>query len=336
MGINAIEWKDLEKLLREHYHIKIYNYEKIRKVVKLITDQGIRILKKVQEPYDRFLFICEAMIHAQNNGFYTIPQVISTADGKMGIETEDGVWMLSQWIEAREADYKENLDLELTATALAKFHKAARNFVPSIRIKSRELYGKWIEHFYERCQQMLLFYEMAMGKEEKSNFDQKILHYTYYFHDWGMKSIHHLETNHYRTVSEKSRKEKTFCHHDIANHNVLLTKKNHVYLIDFDYCIMDIAIHDLASLVIRNIRYGDWQLAKAYFILDTYNKEKPISMEEIGILKAFMEFPQEFWQIGLQYYIEKQPWEKRVFYRRLNRIIEDIPKREVFMKRFLN
>ena len=41
---------------------------------------------------------------------------------------------------------------------------------------------------------------------------------------------------------------KRFCHHDFAHHNLLIDKQGEINVIDFDYCILDSHIHDLASL----------------------------------------------------------------------------------------
>ncbi|MDF2545552.1 MAG: CotS family spore coat protein [Anaerosolibacter sp.] len=335
MGKPFILNNDVKQLIIEQYGIKVFAWEEKKRVFQLLTDDGLKLLKKVNAPYDRYLFTVEAMTHGRNHGFYHIPKVMETKDGKLGIPMDDGVIMMSQWINGREANYDDYFDLEITTSALARFHHAARGFEPSIKIGSRVFWGKWVEHFQKRCKELQLFKKMAQGKEIKDDFDQKILHYTDYFYDWSIRAIGHLENSDYYRLSEESRRNKTFCHHDIAHHNVLITEDQEVHLIDFDYCILDMSIHDLASLLIRNMRYGCWALDKAYFIWNTYNREKPILAEEIGVIKAFMEFPQEFWQIGLQYYVEKQPWAEEVFHRRLDRILDDIPLREVFMKKFL-
>ena len=330
-----ISQESIEKVIPEIYGIKVYACEPIKKIYKLITDDGIKVLKKVNASYERYLFTVEAMNHARNHGFLNIPPIMTTRDGKAGVDTPTGILMISDWVSSREADYTSYSDLELTTMALADFHQVSIGFEPSAKTDPRVLWGKWIENFQTRAKEMLLFREQAQGKEEKSEFDRKILHYTDYFYDWAMKSIHHLEKSCYRKLAEESKKNRTFCHHDMAYHNVLFTKDNEAYLIDFDYCIMDMTIHDLTSLILRTIRYGSWDLERAYWIFNTYNRGKPILGEEIGVMKAFMEFPQEFWQIGLQYYVEQQPWEEEVFHRRLDRILLDIPIREVFMRKFL-
>ncbi|MFZ5968760.1 MAG: CotS family spore coat protein [Bacillota bacterium] len=335
MGRMSLSWEDLESLITKNYGMKIVEYENIKKIIKCKTDQGIKALKMVDDSFGRFLFICEAMEHTRRNGFHNIPEICKTVDGQWGIEAGSGILMMTDWMEAREADYESKKDLYLTATALASFHQISKGFHASKESSPRFLWGQWLEHFHHRAQEILLFKEKAENKKEKKLFDQHVIHYANYFHDWAIKSIRHLEESSYIKISEMGKLEKAYCHHDMANHNVLISEHDEVFLIDFDHCIYDITIHDAASLIIRNVRYGNWSLDKAYYIFDTYNQTNRILGEEIGIIRAMMEFPQEFWQVGLQYYVEQQPWEEEVFERRLIRILEDIPKREVFMKRFL-
>ena len=139
----------------------------------------------------------------------------------------------------------------------------------------------------------------------------------------------------YYEISEKSKKLGEFCHHDLANHNFLIGKDGNVYLIDFDYCIMDTHLHDLTSLIVRNMRYGVWDTRKAYFILEEYNRVYPTDMKDLMVIKALMTFPQDFWQVGLQYYTEKQPWTMEYFLMRLERIVNDREIRDKFLKEFL-
>lgn len=104
-----------------------------------------------------------------------------------------------------------------------------------------------------------------------------------------------------------------FCHHDYANHNILIDSENQIYIIDFDYCMLDTKLHDLASILIRVMKNGKWDLKSAELILNSYRKESYIDKESIPIIAAFMEFPQDYWQIGIQHYWEKQPWSEEFF-----------------------
>jgi len=51
-------------------------------------------------------------------------------------------------------------------------------------------------------------------------------------------------------------------------------------------------------------------------------------------MAAFMEFPQDYWQVGIQYYWEMQNWEEKVFVNKLKKIKEDLEDKEDFINEF--
>jgi len=68
--------------------------------------------------------------------------------------------------------------------------------------------------------------------------------------------------------------------------------------------------------------------------LDIYSKNIYIDDDELYLIFCFMEFPQDFWQVGLQYYVEKQPWGEEFFIKKLNRIVGDSVDRMEFLRDF--
>ncbi len=148
------------------------------------------------------------------------------------------------------------------------------------------------------------------------------------------KSMEHLKFTDYISKMKLEIKKNGFCHHDYAHHNVLVNKNGEVSIIDFDYCILDTHLHDLSSLLIRKMKNGKWDLSSAVYILDAYSSIYPVLKDDIVIMAAFMEFPQEFWQIGLQYYLENQPWEEENFLSKLKKIEVDRNERQEFIGEF--
>lgn len=115
---------------------------------------------------------------------------------------------------------------------------------------------------------------------------------------------------------------------------MLIGENNEVGIIDFDYCILDTHLHDLASLLIRKMKNGKWDVNNALFILDVYNSVYSIQIQDIPIMAAFMEFPQDFWQVGIQYYWEQQPWEEQFFINKLSKIALDGEEKQEFINEF--
>ena len=79
---------------------------------------------------------------------------------------------------------------------------------------------------------------------------------------------------------------------------------------------------------------GKWSTQKANLILNAYCITNNVFDEELSLIKEFIRFPQGFWQIGLQYYWEMQPWEESVFINRIKKYIEDIGYREEFLNEY--
>lgn len=77
---------------------------------------------------------------------------------------------------------------------------------------------------------------------------------------------------------------------------------------------------------------GKWDINKFKKIINDYSKVKNITDEEIKILKYFIMFPQAYWQLGIQYYWEQQPWKEEVFINKLLKYINDIEMRKEFIE----
>ena len=69
-------------------------------------------------------------------------------------------------------------------------------------------------------------------------------------------------------------------------------------------------------------------------IINSYQETLEVTDEELKIMKYFIMFPQSFWQIGLQYYWEQQPWNEEVFINKIIRYLEDVEYREVFLDEY--
>lgn len=324
------------KLIEESYGFKIKDISSIKNVNRIETDCGVKCLKWAHMSPSFFYFIYSAVNHLRDRGYESVIPYNTTIDGSMCIPDGDHVYYLVDWIESRECRFKREEELKKAIRAAAELHRASIGYVPPKGAKPRVFYNKWVDKCYKKITELLEFSKFIEDKEYKDDFDEMYSrHLSYYCRQAG-ESAEMINRSPYREVSEESEKSGEFCHHDLANHNFLITEEGNVYLIDFDYCIMDTRLHDLCSLIIRNMRYGVWEIEKAYFILNEYDRIYSVNQKELEVIKALMTFPQDFWQVGLQYYVEKQPWTMEYFLMRLGRIVNDREIRDRFLQEFLN
>jgi spore coat protein, CotS family len=325
---------DLVSLLSLKYDMDILDITPVKNVVRVSTKQGDKCLKKVRYDEAQFLFVISAMKHLINKGFKCILPFIPTVDGNIFVKLRDGYGFLTEWISSRECDYSNPIELRMAALTLAKLHNASEGFCPPDEGIERIAWGRWEQKFSKRIGEMYKFRDIIDSKENPTYFDRLYRANVDYFISQGVLSIEHLKQTSYLRIIDDEMKKKSFCHHDFAHHNVLISDDFSVYIIDFDYCICDTRLHDLSSLIIRNMRHGNYNMEKAQYIVDCYTKEGTLKRDGIPVMNAFMEFPQDFWQVGLQYYVEKLKWEEDHFNKRLERVIDDIHDRQLFIDDF--
>ena len=322
------------KLIEEAYGFKIEDIRCIKNINRIETDCGVKCLKRAHMSPGFFLFIYSVVDHLKNRGYDGVIPYSTTIDGSICIPDGEHVYYVVDWVEGRECRFKREDELKLAIRAAAELHKASAGYVPPKGAKPRVLYNKWVEKCMKKSEELRQFNNAIEEKGYKDDFDAIFSENFEYYLNQALESAQMIENSHYRQVSDKSEKLGEFCHHDLANHNFLISDEGRTYLIDFDYCIMDTRLHDLCSLIIRNMRYGIWDLSKAYFILNEYDRIYTVDDQELGVIKALMTFPQDFWQVGLQYYVEKQPWAMEYFLMRLGRIVNDREIRDGFLREF--
>lgn len=316
------------------YDMDIQDIKPVKNVARIVTAQGDKCLKRVKYKKGHFLFIMSAMKHLLDNGFKGVIPFIPTSSGEYFVELEEGYGFLTDWILSRECDYSNPIDLKMAAVTLARLHNASQGFTAGEEAEPRIGWGKWINKFSGRIADMKLFKEIIESKSYLSDFDKVYLENVDHYVNQGNSAIEHLKDSRYIELTEREMCEKSFCHHDYAHHNVLISGNFDVYIIDFDYCICDTRLHDLASLVIRNMRHGNWNMEKAQYIIDCYLKAGHLEIDEVAVMNGFIEFPQDFWQVGLQYYIEKQKWDETQFNKRLDNFVRDKKERQLFLDEF--
>lgn len=324
----------IKKEIESKYSLNILSIEKIKNSYKIRTEDEDYGIKVIKYQFSHFYFIFSAINHLQKRGFNKIPTIIETKDNSGYIKLGNCYAYLNKWIDCRNCNYKNLHELELAAAKLGELHKCSEGFTLSRSMKPRIAWYSWIKVFETRCEEILDFKKRIYQKAYRSIFDEIYLEAIEDELQRGRKSIEELKLNKYIEVMDREVMKRGFCHHDYANHNVLIDKSGNLNIIDFDYCILDSHIHDLSSLLIRSMKDGNWSNARATLVLDSYSKTHSIYDDELELIKGFIRFPQGFWQIGLQYYWEQQPWGEEFLVNKLNKYLRDRNNREKFIDSF--
>lgn len=325
---------DISMILKQEYDIEVKAVEKIKGAYRIEAEDKVYCLKIVKYELSHFLFILSAINHLNNNDFKYAPHILKTVNGKDYIAVDGFFAYVTDWLRGREISYDNPIELELAARKLAELHKASGGFKVEEYMKPRVGWFKWIEVYRTRRGEIIDFRDRIYVKKHKSLFDFYYLQLMENALEQCDNAISNLCNCKYDIRMMEEIKVGGFCHHDYAHHNILIGDNNELNIIDFDYCILDTHLHDLASLLIRAMKYDKWNEERMKIILKAYNEIYPLKQDEIPIMAAFMEFPQDYWQRGIQYYWENKPWDEEFFIKKVKAYACDIQSRQEFLERF--
>ncbi|HWQ30168.1 MAG TPA: CotS family spore coat protein [Negativicutes bacterium] len=301
---------DLDARLFSEMGLRISQIVPARNAFRIATDKGFFSLKKLRFPVEDMDFVIGAMEHLGGRGFGNTFKIVRQRNGDSFLDFNGEKYYLIQWIDGRECNFMDPLDLDAAIGAMADLHRAAEGYFPEKPPEDRCYYGKWPESFGSRLKEMDLAKERIMEKPERNDIDCMYLDYVDMCIKNAGEALDLLNKSGYKKLSEVAAARGSFINHDPSQHNILHTFDGRTYMGDFDYSILDLRIHDLGSLILKNLKRCSWNIGKAVEILEGYDRRNPIDKDELRVLVPFFLFPQDFRQVSRQYDIERKPWDE--------------------------
>lgn len=330
-----VEYKITPEIF-DRYGLKVMDIVPKRGIYRIETDQGFKCLKKMKSIAQNIYFTHAAIEHLVSNGFFKVSRIRRTTEGNLYLNYENGVYFIMDWIDGRECDYENPIELDIAVKTLVELHKASKGFQPSCPIPHyRDMLGKWPQIFKERSQELLQMKEIALAKKDKTKFDEIYLKHVDAYYEDSLEAMEGLKGFDYDGLVEQARKDQSFCHNDYAYHNILISYDHQdVAVLDFDYCIFDLRINDIGSIIHRNLKKCNWDMERAEFIINSYHQASAITADELKGLYVYLRFPSDFWRISNQYYLENKDWDEETFIGKIIEKSEWKELREDFLKNF--
>jgi spore coat protein, CotS family len=316
------------------FGLRFQAYKSYRRVWRVETDAGFKYLKRSKLSREDLWFIDEAHQYLQQRAFDNIPRLARSITGEPFVSEAGNLYIATDWYSGTELDFNILMDLRQAARFLAEFHLKSAGFQPSRVNEQRSCWLTWPQKLEQRLEQLRDFRRLATAEKESSVFSRLYLRNFEPYYRQAVASYEALVNSPYTIVAEQAFKDQSFCHHDYSSRNLLRTYHNRLLLIDFDYCLLDLRIHDLINLLVRNLKHNNWPLALGEFILSEYQAICRLTPEELEVMYVLLCWPQEFWQVGLQYYYEKLPWPKERFIKKLRHKINYRAARDRFLDEF--
>lgn len=332
-NLPTIDHVELAPLIQRNYGVRVIEVRPFRRVFRVETNLGTHFFKPFHGSEARLQLIVQAKEHLLEQGFDRFASFVPTLDGKPYLKQGRQLYYLTAWIEGHPANYDSPFDLKRCAQLFAGFHRAARGFDPPAEMLS--YLGRWPEIFKERVRDLQECRARAEGCRQKTLTDHLFLQEANFYIEEGERAIDQLRVSPYAYLCRVGARQLPFCHHDPAHHNILMAAGKDPVLIDFDYLIQDLHIHDLGSLLLRNGKASRWNIKRIDYLLQAYREIKPLSPEEMFVLRAFLTFPNDIWFWARSRYIEERDWPASYYQKEWERKSRDEKEHQRFLQEFI-
>lgn len=291
--------EDLNLQVIKGFGRKLKSCNKVKGMYLCNTDRGTKLVKKLDISKEKIMFEHIAKEKLYNNGFKNIDRFCVSLDGLPYYIFNGFIYTMSDYIDGIECDLSKNLNDAIVQ--VAQMHNKAYGLK----------YFNAPLNLYEFYNKRLI--EIARLKKRINNLssftklDILILQNYDYYYEQCKKAISILETSNYDEFYKNTQNKGLFCHNNYREENIVINIDG-IYIINFDNCLCDIQMADLANIIRRYMKKPYCQELEAYNLLEVYNKIKSIDKEELKILLAMLTFPYKFTKVCNKYFNKRRSW----------------------------
>lgn len=305
--------RPLSRELLAQYDVSVKKLQYIRSNYYLDTNRGKFMLRKLDLPREQILFNYEVDTHLKDNGFVEINAIYTTKKKSPFALLGDQCYMMQEYVNCDETDFKNFQDLRETILVLARFHKACRSVESKVKdvnvVKIKNIY----EYYCKRLGENAKIKKSMLSLKQKSNFEIMFLESA---EEYRQLEEMALETINYKLVEEliaEVKKEKLIAHRDYTYHTVNKTDINTYLISQIDTCGYDIQVLDLAHILSKIMQKNDWDSNVLYGLIEDYNSVRTLSANEFNLLKFMMIYPEKYNSICYKYISSKRRWNYSMF-----------------------
>lgn len=297
----------LEDFLKHHYGIRLQGAEPIRGVLKLETDHGRFVLKRVRRgEKDRWRLIDELAKHVaraepdQNR----IPSPILTESAHPYFNGYRYSYVLLPWIEANPISLNTAESWKNASRALASFHQSTRGFVPAYLYRKYQHTSKWLYEWDRAYRQLEVYQLAAKWATSPTRADLSWLDtaaYTTGMMENLLEYYHKIDGD---NSCRSSIQHGKVCHNNVHRHNLLTDQQKQTHFVDWNEMVLDVRTRDIAQwLLYAYGRTGSQAVLTS--IIQGYQEVAPLDESEYPLIYARFLFPEKLFKVLESVYQEQ-------------------------------
>jgi len=313
--------RPLSRDLTSQYDLSIKKYQYLRSNYFLDTNKGKFTLRKVDLTKEQLGFSYEVDTHLSQCHFDILNHIYLTKKKTPYAVLGDECYIMQGYKPCEETDFKDYSDLREMIWVLARFHKAAVGIEASGRepekVKMKNIY----EYYIKRQLENNKLKKNIVSLKQKSNFELMFLDDCEVYRELEALALSSIDNELACRLIQKVRETKAVAHKDFTYHTVNKTADKEYIISQIDVCNYGIQIMDLAQILSKIMQKNEWDKKILYNLMKEYDHERPLSEDEMRLLKFMMIYPEKYNSICLKYMGSKRRWNYSMFEQKWNNMI---------------
>lgn len=274
--------------------ISVVQSGSVKTVWRVIAGEKTYCLKRLGHSIDKAQFSVSAQDYIRQKGG-NVPAIIHSSQGNRIVEHNGELFVLYEWIDGSDLNFRLASDLQAALQGLAKFHTASRGYAASAEARVSTKLGKWPEQYASMRNRLAAWKEEALPKNRITSHSAFLKHADRIM-EMADNSLELLSRSQYAKLSANPAAA-VLCHQDYGPGNALKTPSG-VYVLDLDGVTYDFAARDLRKIIGKQAEMrGKWDASMISQVLDAYLRINPLSDSEKELLYIDLLFPH--WFFGL-------------------------------------
>lgn len=225
-------------------------------------------------------------------------------------------------------------DLENVVGLLVDFRRACGRGGFWCCLPERKTTNNLLHRFQTILEHFKVFRALGKHRLRPTWFDRIFLARLPEIESQAREAIRYLETTRHFELWEKLTGQDLILN-KLVRSNLRLTSKGEAVCLRVHDFSWDPPIVDLANLLVKTGRPAHWTQRWFSGVTSKYSESFSISDTEWEVIKAFLLFPWSFYRLASRYYYNRTEWSHATFIAKLERLLEDEPKRRNFLEELL-
>lgn len=290
--------------LLEQYDVDVIRTRKGRGAILCDTGDGCLIFKEYTGNEEKLKTQDKLLHHIKEVGNVSAEMLIPTKEGELSVKDNDGItYILKTYKEGRECNISEKAECVEAVRLLARLHESTE--FPMDPESGIELFFP-LREYDKHNRELKRVRKFLLQRSQKSWFEICLLNSYNQFMEQA-----YAVTEEWSEYNKELKGDKpstyNYCHGDYQYHNIILTDEDW-FIINFEKCIPDDGIRDLYRLMRKLLEKSNWSVSLGRELLESYNKERPISAASLIDLYYRLAYPEKFWKIANFYYNSRKAW----------------------------